>query len=49
MLGEMIGRGSGKIIGLRVLQTAGPHVALEISSQGRGELLGTQMMTAATY
>ncbi len=49
MLGELIGEGSGKVVGVKVLPTEGEEVRLEASCQGSGELLGVKTTETWTY
>ena len=49
MLGESIGQCTGRVTGVRVLSTDGPHVRLEMSLQGQGALLGQPITDFGTY
>jgi len=44
-LGEVVGEGRGKITTMRVL----PNGKMEVSQQGTGKLLGSEISDAATY
>jgi hypothetical protein len=44
-LGELVGEGRGKITTMRVL----PDGKMEVSQQGTGKLLGSEISDAATY
>jgi hypothetical protein len=49
MLGELIHESSGQIIGTRVLPPEGGEVRIEVTAQGRGQLLGKTVTTTGTY
>ena len=49
MLGELLGEGSGRVAGIRVLPTEGQQVRLEITIQGSNKVLGVEMTETATY
>ena len=49
MLGEMIGEGKGKVIGVRVLPFDGTGPKMEVSFQGGGSLLGQDVTDVGTY
>jgi hypothetical protein len=49
MLGELIGECKGKVVGVRVLPTDGPHAKVEVSLQGQGTLLGQPIADFGTY
>lgn len=47
MLGDLLGEEHGKIVGYRVLSTAGPRV--EVSFRASGKILGVETMSMGTY
>ncbi len=49
MLGEQLGESSGQVTGARVLSTEGQNSKVEVSFQGRGTLLGTEITDFGTY
>jgi len=49
MLGEKLGESSGRVTGVRVLPTEGEQIWLEVSFQGRGQLLGQEITDVGTY
>jgi hypothetical protein len=49
MLGELLGEGSGRVAGSRVLPTEGQQVRLEVTIQGSNKVLGVEMTETATY
>ena len=49
MLGEQLGESSGKVTGARVLSTEGQNSKVEVSFQGCGTLLGTEITDFGTY
>ncbi|MBI2122890.1 MAG: hypothetical protein HYT96_01875 [Armatimonadetes bacterium] len=49
MLGELLGQGSGKRTGVRVLPPDGQSPKVEVSIQGSGTLLGHNASEFATY
>lgn len=49
MLGEVLGEGSGKTIGTKLLSTEGPEFKIEASIQGTGKLLGEETTEITTY
>ncbi len=49
MLGELLGQGSGKRTGLRVLPSDGPSPKVEISSQGNSTILGFKAQMISTF
>ena len=49
MLGEQLGESARKVTGTRVLSTEGPNSRVEVSFQGRGTLLGTDITDFGTY
>jgi hypothetical protein len=49
MLGELLGEGSGRVAGIRVLPTEGQQVKLEVTIQGSNKMLGVEMTETATY
>jgi hypothetical protein len=49
MLGELLGEGSGRVIGTRVLPQEGSEIRMEVTIQGSGTLLGEATTETATY
>jgi hypothetical protein len=49
MLGEQIGEERGKVTGRRVLQSGGQGLAVEVSFQSTGQLLGINFTGIGTY
>jgi hypothetical protein len=49
MLGDKLGEASGTFTAIRVLPTEGAQIWLEVSFQGRGELLGQEISDTGTY
>jgi hypothetical protein len=49
MLGEVLGESSGTILGTRVLPSEGQQIKVEVSFQGKGHLLGEEIMDIGTY
>lgn len=49
MLGEQLGEDSGRITGRRVLPSDGHGLKVEVTFQGRGSLLGTEIIDLGTY
>jgi hypothetical protein len=49
MLGEVLGEGSGKMIGTRLLSQEGPEFKIEATIQGSGKVLGEDVTELTTY
>jgi len=49
MLGEVLGEGSGKMIGTKLLPQEGPEFKIEATIQGAGKLLGEEVTELGTY
>ena len=49
MLGDRLGESAGKFTGVRVLPTEGGQIKIEVSFQGRGTLLGQEIIDTGTY
>lgn len=49
MLGDRLGESAGKITSVRILPSEGEQVWLEVSFQGRGNLLGQEITDTGTY
>jgi hypothetical protein len=49
MLGEKLGEATGKTTGVRVLPTEGQRIKVEVSFQGSGRLMGTEINDTGTY
>jgi hypothetical protein len=49
MLGELIGEGSGKVIGQRVLPPDSQGTKMEVSFQQTGKILGVEISETGTY
>jgi hypothetical protein len=49
MLGEKLGESRGKMTGTRVLPSEGHCVKVEVSFQGKGQILGREISDMGTY
>src|SRR5262249_1964342 len=49
MLGKLLGEGSGKTTGVRLLPTEGQQVKVEVSFQGSGKLLEVDITDIGNY
>ena len=49
MLGEKLGESRGKATGTRVLASEGKRVKVEVSFQGKGQILGREISDTGTY
>ena len=49
VLGDRLGESAGKFTGVRVLPSEGGQIKIEVSFQGRGTLLGQEIIDTGTY